>query len=83
MKRLVGTKFCFKLGRTPTESYEILRTVCDDEALSRSCAFERFEDSRDDLQDDPRSGRPTTSRNEDRIPVVLECRHDIVDGLSE
>jgi hypothetical protein len=31
----MNSKFCFKLSRTSAEAYEILRTVCNDEALSR------------------------------------------------
>jgi hypothetical protein len=49
----------FYLGKTPTEIYEMLRTVCGDEALRRSSVFEwfkRFKDGRENLQDDPRSG---------------------------
>jgi transposase len=64
----VNIKFCVKLGKTPTETYEMLQTVYGDEALSHSSVFElfkRFKEEREDLQDDPRSGRPSTSRNED------------------
>jgi hypothetical protein len=34
--------------------------------------FKRFKDWRGDLQDDPRSGRPSTSRNANRISNVRE-----------
>jgi hypothetical protein len=57
----MNTKFFFKLGKTPTETYEMLQTVCGDEALSRSSEFEwlkRFIDGREDLRDGPRSGTP-------------------------
>jgi transposase len=66
MEQRVNIKFCVKLGKTPTETYEMLRTVYGDEALSRSSVlewFKRFRDGREDLQDEPRSGRPSTSRN--------------------
>jgi hypothetical protein len=33
MEQRVNNKFCFKLGKTPTEIYEILQTVCGDEGL--------------------------------------------------
>jgi transposase len=64
MVQRMNTKFAFKLGKTPIETYEMLQTVCGDEALSRSCVFDwfkRFKDGREDLQDDPRSGRPSAS----------------------
>jgi hypothetical protein len=36
----VNTIFCFELGKTATETYEMLRAVYCDEALSHSCVFE-------------------------------------------
>jgi hypothetical protein len=42
MKQLVNNKFSFKVGKTPTEEYEMLQTACDDETLSRSSRFEWF-----------------------------------------
>jgi transposase len=71
----VHIKFCVKLVKTPTETYEMLHKLCGDEALSRSSVFEwlkLFKDGREDLQDDPRSGRPSTSRNADTITNVRE-----------
>jgi transposase len=53
----------------------MLQTVYGDEALSRSSEsewFKRFKDGREDLQDNPRSGRPSTSRNADIIANVRE-----------
>jgi hypothetical protein len=60
----VNIKFCIKLGKTPTETYEILQTVYGDEVLSRNSVFEwlkLFKDWCEVLQDDPRRGRPLTS----------------------
>jgi hypothetical protein len=75
MEQRMNVKFCVKLAKTPTKTYEMLQTVHSDEALSRSSVFERFkrfEDGREDLQDDSRSGRPSTSRNADTIANVRE-----------
>jgi transposase len=58
------------LGKTPVETYEMLQTVCGNEALSCSNVFEwfkRFKDGREDLQDDPKSGRPSASRNVEAV----------------
>jgi hypothetical protein len=46
MEQRVNVKFCVKLGKTLTETDEMLRTVCGDEALSRSSVFELFKDER-------------------------------------
>jgi hypothetical protein len=70
----VNIKFCVKLGKTPAETYEMLHTLYD-EALSRSNVFEcfkRFKDGHEDLQDDPRSGHPSTSQNADTVTNVRE-----------
>jgi hypothetical protein len=66
----MNTKFCFKLDKTPIGTYEMLQTVCGDETLNRSSIFDwfkRFQELRGDLQDDPRCGGPSTSRNADTI----------------
>jgi hypothetical protein len=75
MEQQMNTKFCFKLDKTPIETHEILQTNCGDEVLSRSNVskcFKLFQDGRDNLQEDPRSGRPSTSRNSDTIANVRE-----------
>jgi hypothetical protein len=75
MEQRKNTKFCFKRGKTPVEAYEMLQTVCGDEALSRNSVFEWFKrstDVREDLQDEPRSVSPSTSRNADINAYVRE-----------
>jgi hypothetical protein len=71
----MNTKFCFKLGKMPIETYEMLQTVCGDETLNRNCEFDwfkRFKDECEDLLNDPRSERPSTSRNADTVANVLD-----------
>ncbi|GFW97053.1 protein GVQW3 [Trichonephila clavipes] len=66
-------KFCFKLGKTGTETYEMMKTAFGDEAMSRARVFEwfrPFKEGRQSLNSDPRSGRPSTSRNDDKIAQV-------------
>jgi transposase len=75
MEQRVNIKCYVKLGKTPTDTNEMLQTVYDDEALSRSSVFEwfkRFKYGREDLQDDPRRGHPSTSRNADTIAHIFE-----------
>jgi hypothetical protein len=70
MDQQVYIKCFVKLDKTPTETYRILQTVYGDEALSRSSVFEwfkRFKDGHEDLQDEPRSGSLSGSRNADII----------------
>ena len=65
--------FLVKLGKTATETLSLLRDVYGDETMSRARVFEwhkRFASGRDDVEDDPKYGRPTTSRNEENIQKV-------------
>jgi hypothetical protein len=71
MEQRVNIKFCVKLGKTPT----MLQTAYSDDASSRSSVFEWFKrciDGCEDLQDDPSSWCPSTSRNADTIANVSE-----------
>jgi hypothetical protein len=57
-------KFCVKRGKNGAETFEMLKTAVDDECLSRAHTFEwfkRFKEGRTSVDDDPRSGRPSTS----------------------
>ena len=54
-------KFLAKLGKTPSESFAMLQQVYGKEMMSRTRAFEwhkRFKEGREEVEDDPRSGRP-------------------------
>ncbi|GBM33575.1 hypothetical protein AVEN_197324-1 [Araneus ventricosus] len=70
MEQRVNIKFCFKLGRTATETHEMLVKV---DAVSKKCVFEwfkRFRVGKEDVKDEPRSGRPPTSTTPDNIERV-------------
>ena len=57
-------KFCFKLGKTATECYEMLKTAFGEQAMGRSQTFQwfsRFKARRTSIDDDKRSGRPVSS----------------------
>jgi hypothetical protein len=45
--------------------------------------FKQFKDGHEDLQDDPRSGCPSTTQNVELIANAREMVHEIIDGLSE
>ena len=56
-------KFCNDLGKTPTETYKMIRKTRGDSGVSRALVFKwhkRFSEGRDNLQDDKRPGRPTS-----------------------
>ncbi|KAG5336861.1 GVQW3 protein, partial [Acromyrmex charruanus] len=69
MEQRACIKFCFKLGKTATETHEMMKTV--------SCTvtfdwFKRFKEGRQSLDDDARSSQPSTARNEETVEVVRE-----------
>ncbi|GBO26936.1 Putative uncharacterized protein FLJ37770 [Araneus ventricosus] len=76
MEQRVNIKFCFKLDRTATETHEMLVNV---DAVSKKCVFEwfkRFRDGKEDVKDEPRSGRPPTSTTPDNIERVRRMHAD-------
>ena len=74
-------KFCVKLGHSATETFTKLTKVYGDEALSRaqiSDGLKCFQMVGESIKDDPRSGRPLTSRtdnNVDRIKDLVWSDH--------
>ncbi|GFV24022.1 protein GVQW3 [Trichonephila clavipes] len=60
IEQRIVAKFHFKLGKTATETYNLLKEVYGSEYLSRARVFEwfkRFKDGRQDVEDDSRPGR--------------------------
>ncbi|GFV72222.1 hypothetical protein TNCV_3354471 [Trichonephila clavipes] len=58
-------KFCFKLGKRGTQTYEMRKTAFGNEAVSRARVFEwlrRLKEGTQSVNSDPRSRRPSTSR---------------------
>ena len=64
IEQRINIKFCVKLRKTATEILKMLRDVYGDSSMSRTRVFEwhkRFVEGREDVEDDPKSGRPCTS----------------------
>ena len=60
IEQRANIKFCFKLGKTFNETYQMMKKVYGDGCLSRSRIHEwlkRFQEGRETLKDDDRSGR--------------------------
>ncbi|GBM02475.1 Putative uncharacterized protein FLJ37770 [Araneus ventricosus] len=68
MEQRVNITFCFKLGKMAT--HEMVMKVYGVKAVSKKCVlewFKRFRDGKEDVEDEPRSGRPSTSTTPDNI----------------
>jgi len=72
-------RFCFKLGKTATECYEMLTTAFGEQAVGHSQTFQwfsRFKAGRNSTDDDERSGRPVSSSTPEMIERVHHIRED-------
>jgi len=82
-------KFCFKLGKTATECYAILKTAFGEQAMGHSQTFQWFswfKAGRTLTDDDERSGQPVSSSMPEMIErvcqIILEDRHRTIDEVS-
>jgi len=64
----------FHIGKTFTETFQILQQAYGEDCLSRTPYhewYQHFELGRMSIEDDPKSGRPSTSMDDDRVEKVL------------
>jgi hypothetical protein len=57
-------KFMFKRGKSATETLQVLQKVYGDDALKKTVVYEwfnQFKNGQETLEDEPRTGRPSTS----------------------
>ena len=69
------SEFCFRLGKTGAETYEMLQAAFGESCLSRTKAFEwysRFKSGRRSFEHAPRPGRHSTSHTEETVARVQE-----------
>jgi hypothetical protein len=67
IEQRVCIKFCVKLGKSATKTLEMLREAFGEHSLSRAAVFEwhsRFKAGRVSVEDDERSGQPSTSKRQ-------------------
>lgn len=83
-----AVKFCFLLEKTPAETLVMLKTAYGDTALSKTRVYEwfqRFKSGKMSIEDQPRSGRPSTSRIDENVKkihtLILEDRRRTIDEL--
>ena len=70
-------KFCFKLGKKDTETYEMLQTAFRPSCMNRASVFEwhkRFKEGRESLRDDERCGRSKEVRTPELIGQMVRVR---------
>lgn len=75
MEQRINLKFLVKLRKSPTECFKLLKEVYGKDVMSRARVFEwhkRFKSGREEVEDDPRSGRPSTSKTDENIARVKQ-----------
>jgi len=68
-------KFCVKLCETGIETFNKLKQAYGEHALSRSKLFKwykAFSEGRESIKDEPRSGRPSTSKTDNNVEIVRD-----------
>ncbi|PNF21101.1 hypothetical protein B7P43_G05549 [Cryptotermes secundus] len=70
-----AVKFCFLLGKSGTETLEMLKTAYKDDAMGKTQVFEwfsRFKNGELSIDDKSRSGRPSTARTHENVEKIRE-----------
>ena len=68
-----ASSFVLKIRKTATETYQLLQQAFGEDAVGHTQVFDwfrRFKEGRNSIESDLRSGRPSTSRNEEMIAKV-------------
>jgi len=66
-------KFCVKFGESATATYEKLQSAYGEHFLSRAQVFrwhKSFLEDREQVEDEPRAGRTSTSKTDDNVEIV-------------
>jgi transposase len=70
IEQRTNIKFCSQLGKTATETHEMLVRVSGDAAVSRKTVykcFKRFHGGAESTEDEQRYGRPPTSTTDEIV----------------
>jgi hypothetical protein len=69
VEQRVNVKFCVRIGKSTTETYNLLKKVHGNECLPGTQVFKwfkRFKEGREEIGDDQRHGRPSKSPDADK-----------------
>ena len=68
----ICVKFFVKIGKSVTETFQMLKIAFRDQTYEW---WKCFKESRNSVDDDPHSGRPSTSKTDDNVAKVCEVIH--------
>jgi hypothetical protein len=75
MEQHFNMKFCVRIGKSTTETYDLLKKVYGDECLSHTQVFrwfKRFKEGREEIGDDQRPSLPSTSKTDAKIEKLVK-----------
>ena len=78
LEKRMNIKFLVKLGKSGNNIREMLVQVYRDNAMKKTPVYKwvkRFSEGRESVNDEERSGRPTTSRTEENIAKIHQIVH--------
>ncbi|KAG5315469.1 GVQW3 protein, partial [Acromyrmex insinuator] len=70
LEQRYAIKFCVRLGKNATETFQMLQEAFKDDCISRSQSerwHKAFKEGREEVADEPRSRRPTTARTDENV----------------
>jgi len=79
LEQRANIKVCMKLSKSGAETFEMVRHVYGNEVMSRARCFEwhvHFKRGRTSLEDDERSGRPSTSSTLKNVETIRQLVHE-------
>ncbi|KAA0201709.1 hypothetical protein HAZT_HAZT009551 [Hyalella azteca] len=75
LEQRYAIKLCVRLGRNTTETFQMMQEAFKDDCISISQAgkwHKVFKEGREEVADEPCSGRPTTTQTEENVDLVRE-----------
>lgn len=75
LEQRYAIKFCVRLGKNATETFQMLQEAFRDNCISKSQSgrwHKAFKEGREEVVDEPRSGRPTTARTDENVTRVRQ-----------
>ncbi|XP_015926366.1 protein GVQW3-like [Parasteatoda tepidariorum] len=80
LEQRYAIKFCVKLGKSATETFDMIKQAYPDVDLARSSVFpwhQAFLEGREEVADEHRAGRPSTSTNTGSVTRVREVLNSV------
>jgi hypothetical protein len=72
LEQRINIKFCAKLGKSASETLQMLTKTYGADAMKKSSVFEwhkRFKEGQEDVKDDERTGHPKTHETDENYSL--------------